>query len=248
MACLHKETYSYNSMLNFSDFVIKDFESVKNKYKEMDCKLILPSEKLILESKTIVENTILRKQLTNESRDSYLRNYQKKFNNTLNKQYKLEESEKISSKIISKYFTKIIRSTPFLIKRYLSNKIFLEIYSQQDSKFFNLDFIKGNIKEIINFPNEKNSVKIKVHAYVINDVCKKSHWNSLGVSKRLEVFMSPNNKRYIVFNFLCNTIEAGGFIPIKNVFSFRFISIWLSRYREIIDLIIFSLKNIVNHH
>ena len=66
----------------------------------MDCKLILPSEKLILESKTIVENKILRKQLINESRDSFLRNYQKKFNNTLNKQYKLEESEKISSKII----------------------------------------------------------------------------------------------------------------------------------------------------
>ena len=208
MACLHKETYKYNSILNFSDFVIKDFKEVKNKYKEMDCKLILPSEKLILKSKSIVKNTQLRRKLKNEPRDSYLKHYQNKFNNILNKQYELEESENVSHKLISKYFKKIITSTPFIIKRYLGNKIYLEIYSKFNSKIFNLNFIKGTIKEINNLPNEKNSVKIKVNAFVINDVCKKSHWNSLGVSKRLEVFMSPNNKRYIVFNFLCNMVET----------------------------------------
>ena len=44
MACLHKETFSYNSILNFSDYVVEDFKAVKLKYKELKCKLIIHSE------------------------------------------------------------------------------------------------------------------------------------------------------------------------------------------------------------
>ena len=76
MACLHKETYQYNSQLNFSDFVVKDFKKVKSNYKGMDCQLILPSEKIVLETGKLFKNKNLREQIQNESRDSYLRKYQ----------------------------------------------------------------------------------------------------------------------------------------------------------------------------
>ena len=83
---------------------------------------------------------------------------------------------------------------------------------------------------------------INVNAYVINDVCRKSHWNSLGVSKRLEVWTEPNNNRYLFFNFLCNTIESNGLLPLKNILSIRFASVWIKRYREIIDILYFIFK------
>ena len=45
MACLHKETFQYNSILNFSDFVIEDFKSVSTKFKNMDCRIYCPQRK-----------------------------------------------------------------------------------------------------------------------------------------------------------------------------------------------------------
>ena len=91
MACLHKETYQYNSILNFSDYVEKDFKKVKSKYKGMDCKLILPSEKLILDKNQVKNNL---KIIQNQPRDLYLRKYQNQVSNILNKQYEVEDSEK----------------------------------------------------------------------------------------------------------------------------------------------------------
>ena len=246
MACLHKETYQYNSILNFSDYVEKDFKKVKSIYKGMDCKLILPSEKLILETKTQVKNKNLRESIQNQPRDLYLRKYQTQISNILNKQYELEDSEKISEKLIIKYFSKIINQSPFLVRSYLSNKIYIEVYSKNKTRYFNIDFTKRNVKEVFDVFLDKDVLIVKVHAFVINDVCKKSHWNSLGVSKRLIVRKSPNNKRFLVFNILCNTIECGGFFPLKNIFNYRFISIWLTRFREILDLAIFFFLGILN--
>ena len=33
MACLHKETFKYNSILNFSDYVAEDFKKLSSQYK-----------------------------------------------------------------------------------------------------------------------------------------------------------------------------------------------------------------------
>ena len=58
------------------------------------------------------------------------RKYQNQISNILNKQYELEDSEKISGKLIIKYFSKIINQSPFFVRSYLSNKIYIEVYSK----------------------------------------------------------------------------------------------------------------------
>ncbi len=242
MACLHKETYEYNSVLNFSDYVIQDFKSLRSEYKEMDCKMILPTETLILETKEIIENHDLRYALKNQSRDSYLRVYQQTKSKILQEQYLKEQSEEVSYKLLSSYFLKIIKYTPLILKIYLSNKIFIEAFTPDQSKLFNINFLKCSINETSTFIKSPKNVKLVVNAYVLNDVCKKSHWNSLGVSKRLKIYSNLSNMRFTVFNFLCNTIESGGLIPATNILSVRFISIWFKRYREIIDLIIYASR------
>ena len=60
MACLHHETFEYNSILNFSDYVYKDFKKFSQEYPGIDCKLILPSEKIFLENNTQMKNNALR--------------------------------------------------------------------------------------------------------------------------------------------------------------------------------------------
>ena len=242
MACLHKETFKYNSILNFSDYVAEDFKKLSSQYKDMKCKLLLPTEKILLENNKQSINKELRYSLFKNSREIYLKNYQNTVKDILTKQYIIEDKTKVNLKLLINYFSKIINSTPFFIRKYLSNNIYIRVFSKKESNIFNIDFSQNTIKESRFIPFKKNDVIINVNAYVINDVCRKSHWNSLGVSKRLEVWMDPNNNRYLFFNFLCNTIESNGFLPLKNLFSIRFTSVWIKRYREILDIFYFLLK------
>ena len=159
MACLHKETFQYNSILNFSDFVIEDFKSVSTKFKNMDCRMILPSEKIILDTNKHIKNQELREKLRSKPRELFLKNYQANKSKILQKQYSLEKNQVLSYKSLFKYLTKIIKSTPLLIKFYLSNKIYLEIVCDDSSKLFNIDFLKGNIKENVVFPKVQRMSK-----------------------------------------------------------------------------------------
>ena len=242
MACLHKETFKYNSILNFSDYVAEDFKKLSSQYKDMKCKLLLPTEKILLENNKQSINKELRYSLFKSSREIYLKNYQNTVKDILTKQYIIEDKTKVNLKLLINYFSKIINSTPFFIRKYLSNNIYIRVFSKKESNIFNIDFSQNTIKESRFIPFKKNDVIINVNAYVINDVCRKSHWNSLGVSKRLEVWMDPYNNRYLFFNFLCNTIESNGLLPLKNLFSIRFTSVWIKRYREILDIFYFLLK------
>ena len=227
MACLHKETFQYNSILNFSDYVVDDFEKYSNKYNGMNCKLLLPSEKLNLETAEFSENKMLRKKLKSKSRVKLLKDVQKSYSEILEKQYLLENKTKLSFKLFNKYFTKIINSTPLPLRYYLSNNIIFNISSNGKVENYCIDFLRKSIYKITPKTNNLDNVIIFVNSYVINDICKQSHYTSLGVSKRLEVWIRPGNNRYKFFNLLCNSIENDAFFPLKKLYFPRYFLIWL---------------------
>ena len=131
-----------------------------------------------------------------------------------------------------------MNQTPWIIRNLLKDHVCIEAISTKGNQFFKLNFSK---KEIF---NEKNptlgdkDIHIRVNAYVLNDVCIQRHWNSLGVSKRLEIIQSKQNKTYMLLGIVCNSIESGGFISLKNAIKPRTLRVWISRRREIIDLIL----------
>ncbi len=243
MACLHKDTFKYNSILNFSDYVLEDFKNYSKRYRGMKCNLLLPSEKIQLESELFFKNDTLRNKLKKDTRINLLKDMQNKHSNTLRKQYLLEKNTKLSFKAFNKYFSKIFNATPLLLRLYLSDKIKFYISSNNKVEKFSLDFIQKSIYSFESIKVKSNDeVNIFVNAYVINDVCRKAHYTSLGVSKRLEIWTDPNNKRYMIFNIICNSIENDAFLPLNKIFSLRYILVWSTRFREMIDIFIYISK------
>jgi len=245
MAHIHKDTFEYNNILNFSDFVLEDFKKLSYKYKRIKCKLIFPSEKIDLDSNLLYENKLLRQSLKNKSRIKLLKDFQNSKDSILKKQYKLEESSKLSCKIICRYFNNIISSTPFFLKWIFKDLIFIESFQKKERFIFNLDFKNGRTNMVNDFSVRRDTVIVKVPAYVLNDVCRQKHFNSLGVSKRWEVIMDTDNKIFTLFNLLCIIIETENFLPFRNILKKRFIGIWFLRYREIIDLIVYAFWKII---
>jgi len=237
MAHLHRETFGFNSILNFADDVVTYFEGNKSKYPGMACLQVLPGEQINLSTQKLEKcNDNQRALLASASRNEVLTSYQEQKRRTLSKQYQLESSAKINERAISKYFSSIMNQTPWLLRNMLNDHVCIEAISTSGNQFFKLDFKK---KEIFN--NEHASLRskdihIKVHTYVLNDVCIQRHWNSLGVSKRLEITQSKQNKTYMLLGIVCNSIESGGFISLENIAKLRTLTVWFSRRREISDL------------
>ena len=128
------------------------------------------------------------------------------------------------------------------LRWYLGKLIHLEIVECEVSHWICRDF---RLKKVIpsDYPAlPDKAIVFKVSAFVLNDVCAKSHWNSLGVSKLLEIYIDPGEKRHEVFGLLCCAYESGGALPLRNMLRPRFFMTWFRRYRECLDLCALAFK------
>ena len=246
MIHLHKETEKYNSICNFSDYVEKDFLNLKNNYPNIDCKMILPGESINLNSFKIKIDETLRYEIKNKDRDVLINEIKSSINDKLNKQINNERKAKPKDAIIIAYFLNIIKESPSFLSWYLSNHIHIESYGESKKNIYRLNFKKKLVEKIHSPQFSRSTLIIRVQNYVLNDVCRMKNYNSLGISKRLEIRSLPGNFRYEIFNILCNSIESGGPFPLKNIFSFSFIIRWLRRFRELIDIFLFLISKFYN--
>jgi len=243
MAHLHKDTFRYNSILNFADEVVSFYEENSISYPGMKCVQLLPGEQINL-SDFQIENyrADLREDLASKPKQELLDIYRESKAAVLNRQYDKERQAEVKVRLVDKYFEGIMRETPFLLRCVLRDHVCIWADSDSVSVFFKLDFISQRIRHSSSQPylREKDAI-IKVSAYVINDVCAQAHWNSLGVSKRLTVLQSKPNKTFMLFGIVCASVEAGGVVALKNILKPRTLRAWLARRRELIDIALLFL-------
>ena len=242
MVHLHKETEKYNKKSNFSDYVERDFKKIKNLYPGMECKIILPSEQIDLKDFKIKKDEILRKKLFSEDRFKLIYEIKNKNIKKINDQIRIENKTKPSNIIICKFFESIIRKTPFILKIYFKDYIHIEALSKIKKQVYRLNFNSGKVELINSIDFKKNTVHIKVLAYVLNDICRTKNFNSLGISKRLEIRSNSYNYRYDIFDLLCGAIEISDLYSLRKSLNLRSIVIRLRRIRELFDLIFYTFQ------
>lgn len=237
MIHLHRETEKYNLKSNFSDYVVNDFESLKNNFKGMNCKLILPGEQINLENFKIKKDIILRKKIKNLNRKDLINQIKEEHITKLKLQEELEIKTAPSNIIIQKFFLEIINKTPIFLRIYFYKHIYIEAYSKIKTQRYRLDFISKKVELVDKIDLKQKTVLIKVSAYVLNNICRTKNYTSLGISKRLEIRKNPNNNLHDLFAMVCAAIEIDGTLPLLNLFDLRNIVIIIRRIRELIDFI-----------
>ena len=240
MTCLHDETFEYNSILNFADYVVRDFNLRRQEYSGMECLMLLPSESLDLNTKKISRyNKLSREWLASLDRTILLESYRKQVSPTLLRQHEKEKASTPSVDSLDRYMRRAFTYAPLLFRYILGSHITIAYRSDNGGgvRYFELDFIKKAIREYSEFKDSPNSVYIYASSYVLNDVFRKANWNSLGVSKRLVVRMNPGNLRYFVLGVVLNNIESNGLLIPSVLLSPRTFRIAFKRRREFLDCI-----------
>ena len=243
VACLHRDTFQYNKILNFSDYVERDFSDCSEHFDGMQVQLVLPGESLDVETGCLLsKNDSFRASIANSDRVTLLKDYQDTLADSLSTHYDKESKARIKWSLVNRYFSGVIRSTPFPLRWYLGKSIHLEIVECGVSHWICLNF---RLKKVIPYDHldlPDKAIVFKLSAFVLNDVCAKAHWNSLGVSKLLEIYIDPGEKRHEVFGLLCCAYESGGALPLRNVLRPSFFVTWFRRYRECLDLFALAFK------
>lgn len=247
VACLHRDTFQYNKILNFSDYVDKDFSGCSERFGDMQVQLVLPGESLDVSSgRLLSRNDSFRSAIVDSDREMLLKEYQQALAGSLSVHYENEAKARIKWSLVNRYFSGVIRSTPMPLRWYLGASIYLEIVECGVSHWICLDFRSKKVIPCDHHALPDQSIVFKLSAFVLNDVCAKSHWNSLGVSKLLEIYISPGEKKHEIFGLLCCAYESGGAFPLRNMLRPRFFVTWLRRYRECLDLVAISFKVIAS--
>ena len=243
IACLHRDTFQYNKILNFSDYVDRDFADCSDRFGNMRVQLLLPGESLDVESGCLLStNDSFRTAIAGSDRAALLKDYQGVVAETLLAHYDKEAKARVKWLLVNRYFSGVIRATPMPLRWYLGDSIHLEIVECGVSHWIRLDFRAKKVIPCDHLALRHQAIVFKVSAFVLNDVCANAHWNSLGVSKLLEIYIDPGEKRHEVFGLLCCAYESGGAFPLRNLLRPRFFVTWLRRYRECFDLFALAFK------
>lgn len=244
MSYLHKDTFKYNQLLNSSDSVVEYCSHAFRDYATVPT-LLLPGESIDLSSGRISQSDWRRELLTRD-RIQVLTEYAEMKSACLLRQYSQEDKIIPDLRAIQKYFTGVLRACPLLLRWYLRSHIYIQINSDSALLFVRLDFLSNSLSFLDVSPVFSDlDVCIVVHPYVINDVCRNRHFNSLGISKRLTVRARQGNNRDAFFNYLCNTYEAEGALDYSVLVDLRFWSVWMRRLPEVLDMLFLALRSVV---
>ncbi|WP_342597144.1 MBL fold metallo-hydrolase [Cyanobacterium aponinum UTEX 3222] len=227
--CLHPETIGYNQYNNYAHNVARFFD--ESRIKTPECIVMAPGDSWSTKKGFSLRDNSKWYDDPNRS----IKEYQMEKANTIKKVVAKESNSKIKIPLAQRYAEWIIKETPWFIRRLFKNRPITIIgHSQVETKGLEIDLYNQKYEIIENWDVEKNPIQIYVNNAVINDVWAKKHWNSLGVSKRLKIKLKRENvKYYQLFNFLNNALEAGA-LQSKNIFTSRYISIYLKRWRELV--------------
>ncbi len=243
MCYLHKDSIQYNQHSNTSDLLYKYHLSSK-KYNAINLQLVLPGEKIDLNTLKISLNSNSRNQLLSNRKEEIIK-YREKYINKLQKAEFSQDNCQFSQRNAINYFKEIFSKLPIFIRVFCRGKIaFLEKSNNENPNHFVVDMFRKKLT--FNQPdiNACHTI-IRVSPGVLNNALANKNLNSLGISKLLFIKTS-SVKQYSYFFSLCISAEIGSlpFISIKQFF--RSLSIWIRRWREILNyiLIIFKLDKI----
>jgi len=239
MCYLHKDTMQYNQHSNTSDLLYEYYLSSK-KFSDINLKLVLPGEKLNLNTLEITTNKVSRDQLYAE-REKELLNYRSKFLRKIEKSEKRQDESNFSQKIIINYFKEVFAKSPFYIRAFAKGKLaFVERYSKKEPNFFVVDFFRKKIVFNRTTLADCHTI-IYVSPGVLNNALAMRNLNSLGISKLLDVHTS-SVKKYNYFFLICISAEIGSFPLISFNQFIRSMDIWLRRWREVINYLLIIFK------
>lgn len=222
---LHDETFAFNQTVNFSSKVADYFSKLEIAAPE--CVPMTPGD-------SWDSNNGFALAPPPADIEAEISAYRALRQPTLERQREKEDRTKLAVSGVIKYLQRIADGTPAIIRRLFKGRPILIVgHSASGDRAIAVDLALRAVREID--CSEITSWPIRIHtsALIINDCCRTRNWNSLGISKRVRFVCRRRDSSILrLFNYVLNAHEYE-LLPVSNMFTRRFIGVWLRRWREL---------------
>jgi len=170
-----------------------------------------------------------------ENREERLAEYQKSKEAKLEKFYQLEERALISVEEVERFFLKLFRATPLVLRVCLKGQRFTFVLTAGDRRFiYEADFYRQEVRELDRLSDEENSIQIHTSVHIMKHCMAVNLFGHLGISKRVKFRVEPKRKKYLDLLIHILGMYEYEFLPLRNCFRWRFIRSWGLRWREVV--------------
>jgi len=168
-----------------------------------------------------------------EARDRRLREYAEDVQPILEKYYAKEDKIRVSLPLVEKFFGKLWKRTPAILKRRFGNEQLLIVsLNSQVRDYYAVDLRSGVVKAVPAEAADNYSVRAEFPAIILAQALRMNMFSQAWISKRVHYY-SPRSKMHVLQGFL-RILELGEaeLLPLRNVFSLRTARALLPRWRE----------------
>lgn len=166
------------------------------------------------------------------NKDARVAEYAAEMAPVLEEQYAREERTTVTFSRFAKYFQAQVDSLPRLSRR-LFKPIVVYGLSDRPAVHWVVDYDQRTVYESEGLP-ENWAVQVTMPAIVLRDCLFKRMFSTFSASKRLHIKVRRGHMRdyFILFQLL--DMYEYEYFPLRNCFRWRFIKVWLRRWREVI--------------
>jgi UDP-MurNAc hydroxylase len=236
---LHKETRRFNTTAVSPVDVKRHFD--KHGPRDSECVVMVPGD-----SWSDREGFKLQEHDFFDNRDRHLAAYAAEVAPLLEEQYRREERARLKFSAFETYFRDVIASVP-RAARLLFKPVVAFTLSNRPGPAWVLDFDRRAIYESAAVPADA-AFTIDVHEAVLKDCIEKRLFATWTPSKRLSVDLKKGRVRDFLMFLQVLDLHEYGYLPLRRMLSWRFVSRWAPRWREVGQYLALVLKVVRTRH
>ncbi|MCP4905917.1 MAG: hypothetical protein GY910_13145 [bacterium] len=167
------------------------------------------------------------------NKDTRVAEYAEEVAPKLRDQYALEDRTSVKFPRFAKYFQAQIESLPKLSRKLFKPVVVYGLPGRDDIHWV-VDYDQRKVYESDALPDHW-AVRVVMPPIVLRDCLYKKMFSCFSASKRLHVTVRSGHMRdyFILFQLL--DMYEYEYFPLRNCFRWRFIKVWLRRWREVIE-------------
>jgi len=169
------------------------------------------------------------------ARHERLREYAASVEDKLDAYYDLEAQASLTPEVVQGYVDKLSRAMPAPLRGLFRNQDVVFVLTAGERRLiYSVNFCSARVDELADVVDERHPIQVHTSAFIMRHCIERDLFSHLPISKRVRFRVSAGRKRYLdLLLFVFNLYECG-WLPLRRVATWRFLTTWLARWREIV--------------
>ena len=152
----------------------------------------------------------------------------------LEKFYALEAATDVSLSQVSAYFRRFAEALPWAARQLFRNRRLAFRVTGARTRHFEINLHRGEAREVGGLDDIRHPLQVHTSTYIFRQCMARDLFLYLGISKRVLYRCRQSDRKYLLLvEHFFNMYECGQ-LPLRRLFTWRFLHAWLPRWRELL--------------